>query len=163
MRLRSALKCKSFDWYLQNVWIENFLPAHDRFFGKLVLAGTASELLDTYLRVLRKFDMSSNGNWTYTIKFLKDHLFRLQYLLKPQSAFGFCLQKPLSQGGVQATPYGQAGLQLCHRNDSANLDELFVIKANGNVRAHKKNIRISINNYLSLFSDNDKRRNLSGR
>ena len=33
--LRKDLKCQSFDWYLDNVWPENFLPRSGQFFGRL--------------------------------------------------------------------------------------------------------------------------------
>ena len=35
LELRSRLKCHSFDWYLDNVWPENFLPRPGQFFGKI--------------------------------------------------------------------------------------------------------------------------------
>lgn len=35
LEMRKALKCKSFEWYLDNVWPEHFFPKKDRFFGKI--------------------------------------------------------------------------------------------------------------------------------
>ncbi|GIY00132.1 polypeptide N-acetylgalactosaminyltransferase 5 [Caerostris darwini] len=35
LKLREKLKCKSFKWYLENVWPEHFLPIDGRFFGKI--------------------------------------------------------------------------------------------------------------------------------
>ena len=34
-QLRHDLKCKTFQWYLDNVWPENFMPSRNRFFGKM--------------------------------------------------------------------------------------------------------------------------------
>lgn len=33
--LRKSLNCRSFSWFLDNVWPEHFFPNHDRVFGKL--------------------------------------------------------------------------------------------------------------------------------
>ncbi|CAL1281311.1 unnamed protein product [Larinioides sclopetarius] len=35
LKLREKLNCKSFKWYLENVWPEHFLPMDARFFGKI--------------------------------------------------------------------------------------------------------------------------------
>ena len=35
LELRSRLKCHSFQWYLNNVWPENFMPSPSRFYGKI--------------------------------------------------------------------------------------------------------------------------------
>jgi hypothetical protein len=36
--LRQRLQCKSFDWYLKNVFPEQFIPGESMYFGEVIIA-----------------------------------------------------------------------------------------------------------------------------
>lgn len=39
LNLREKLHCRSFEWYLNNVWPQHFFPTNDRFFGRIQNVG----------------------------------------------------------------------------------------------------------------------------
>lgn len=50
-QLRTQLQCKSFAWFLENIWPEHFFPTASRKFGKLVLVGSNQCLKRPTIRI----------------------------------------------------------------------------------------------------------------
>lgn len=127
--LRKQLQCNSFEWYLQNVWPDNFFPSDTRFFGKLLLAQFDSPLYKEYLNIIKGADETRSSNWTYVIGFLNSKLTEFERLEIEKSAL--CLKQPRNRNSANALAYGAAWVDNCANNTF--FEEVFVIRDDGHV------------------------------
>lgn len=137
IELRRNLHCKSFEWYLNTIWPDNFFPNAKRFFGKIIHVDIDSPLFQGYLKIIKKFDSSQEANISNIILFLNSRIPEFKRLLFHLPLF--CLQKAQQKSSIDL-PYGEAVVSPCANNNV--LREIFVIKENGQVRGILCNVKI---------------------
>ena len=139
IELRKSLNCKSFSWYLENIWKEHFFPAKDRFFGRLQLVNVdkINSEYNKYYKFLQELTkvvyfqaQNIEDKWSKLIKYFRKNMQLILEIFPNYPNDYYCLQKPKTNS--PANSYGQTFLKKCS-NTIETLAEMFVIKSNGQV------------------------------
>ncbi|KAL7032311.1 hypothetical protein ACKWTF_007282 [Chironomus riparius] len=141
--LRQKFQCKSFNWYLENIWKENFFPSKNRFFGKIQMANISNigpeyrkyyDIIQEFSRVIHFQEQSIDEKWNKLIKYFNKRIPAINDLFQFNSNEYLCLQKPKSSN--VATPYGQTYIKKCLKVYDS-LDEMFVITVDGKIMTNE--------------------------